>query len=132
MPLIERADNMKNVIGNIRNIIRSIYKRIKSSYGKMNGLSSCSHCGLAWNVVNGEHIPYTARSPEFSHSSMFPICIECFDKLDSDQIFNYCQELVNRWKESDVDMDIVMYNIKCMKMPIVDEKDVRHSSMSEK
>lgn len=120
---------MKNVIGNIRNIIRSIYKRIKSSYGKMNGLSSCSHCDLAWNVVNGKDIPYTARLPEFPYSSMFPICVECFDKLDSDQIFNYCQELVNRWKESEhdlhVDMNIVMYNIKCMKMPLVDEKDVK-------
>lgn len=117
---------MKNVIGDIRNIIRSIYKRIKSSYGKMNGLSSCSHCGLAWNVVNGKNIPYTARLPEFSDRSMFPIC---FDKLDSDQIFNYCQELVNRWKESEhdlhVDTDIIMYNIKCMKMPLVDEKDVK-------
>lgn len=110
---------MKNVIGDIRNIIRSIYKRIKSSYGKMNGLSSCYHCGLAWNVVNGKNIPYTARLPEFSDRSMFPIC---FDKLDSDQIFNYCQELVNRWKESEhdlhVDTDIIMYNIKCMKMPL--------------
>ena len=120
---------MKNVIGNIRNIIRSIYKRIKSSYGKMNGLSSCYRCGLAWNVANGKNIPYTARLPEFSDRSMFPICVECFDKLDSDQIFNYCQELVNRWKESEhdlhVDTDIIMYNIKCMKMPIVDEKDMK-------
>jgi len=97
----------------------NILRKIKSMYGKMYGLSWCSHCGLAWNVVKGKYIPYNAKLPGDRWNEMFPICEDCFEKLSPEQILSYCKDLVDQWKkftpDKDVDMEIIEHNIKYMK-----------------
>lgn len=91
-----------------------MFEKLRSFIDNFKGVGHCEHCKLSWNIVEGYTIPYNNKLPLFSGSSMFPICIKCFKKLQPSQIFTYCQSLVNKWHKK-VDMEIVKYNIEYLK-----------------
>lgn len=68
-------------------LVRAVRNRILA----FQGISCCLHCKNRWGVVKGEPIPCAPNR------GMFPVCTECFARLDADQIVGYCNALVDRW-----------------------------------
>lgn len=60
--------------------------------GRAKGYSGCYHCGDTWNWKAKYFIPYR------DGAQMFPLCRECFEKLDAKTIIDYCMELMEDWK----------------------------------
>lgn len=74
---------------------------IKNFISKMKGYGSCYNCGRTWEFVEGAYIPYETRLPSPPHSSMFPICTECFDSANEEDILKHTKVLLDSWiKES--------------------------------
>lgn len=97
----------------------NIWEKIKIWSERKPFSSWCSHCGRTWDRVDYKIISYGRKLPEDSGSGMFPICVGCFDELSSDEIFEYCTELLDRWKKGgfdrNIDLDILKYNVDYMK-----------------
>lgn len=66
--------------------------RIRNWIGRAKGYSGCYHCRGTWNWKKHHNIPYREGS------SMFPLCRECFEKLDAKTIIDYCKRLMAYWK----------------------------------
>ncbi|MBI2410012.1 hypothetical protein HYV30_03155 [Candidatus Kaiserbacteria bacterium] len=68
-----------------------LYRTVRNLRLKSRGISHCAHCKNCWGVVQGYDIPFAPGR------AMFPVCTECFPKLDADQVIAYCNELVDVW-----------------------------------
>lgn len=68
-------------------------KWAKKLLGRLLGFSKCSGCGMTWNYATEKHISYS------EHSGMFPICTECFDRMEPDEIDEHIRNLVLEWIE---------------------------------
>lgn len=71
----------------------SLLRRLRTFVGKVQGYYSCHHCGATWNCVKRKTVMYSVGS------GMFPLCVECFDKLSSEEIDPYIEQLVLQWVE---------------------------------
>lgn len=67
-------------------------RRIKNWVRRIKGYNGCYHCGGAWNSKEKYLIPYREAY------KMFPLCRECFEKLDAKTILDYCKKLMGDWK----------------------------------
>ncbi len=65
----------------------------KKLIGRALGYSSCAHCGMAWLYVKGKTIYYCESS------GMFPLCVDCFDKLAPEEIDPHIEAVVWNWLE---------------------------------
>ncbi|GAH45424.1 unnamed protein product [marine sediment metagenome] len=59
--------------------------------GRSKGYSGCGRCGGTWNWKEGETIYYSEGR------GMFPLCKECFEELDEEEILSYCKKLMKCW-----------------------------------
>jgi hypothetical protein len=67
-------------------------KWINNLVGRWKGFASCSECGdsLYWK-------PYQSILYD-DHSGMFPLCRECFNRLDTTAILRHCANLYMSWR----------------------------------
>lgn len=75
----------------VKNKADGIYKLLNET-GKALGLSGCYCCGDTWNWKKHKEIPHK------EDESMFPLCVECYDRLGVEDIIKYCQQLIDYWK----------------------------------
>lgn len=66
---------------------------IKNWIGRTKGYSGCYHCAGTWNWKRPYYIPYREGC------EMFPLCKECFEKLDTKTTLDYCKKLMADWKK---------------------------------
>lgn len=72
------------------------YKKKKKRLNQRNrfrnaaGISTCRHCGGAWNWKQRETVWY------YEGRGMFPLCKECFQELSEEEILYYCKR---KWDE---------------------------------
>jgi len=77
----------------LNNSLDRLLKRIRTVWGKSVGYGSCSHCNRTWDCVEPKGIRYSETG------GMFPLCKECFYKLEIEQVENYIDQLVKEWTE---------------------------------
>ena len=90
----------------------------KNFIGHLNGFGSCGECGGTWNWKEGHSIMYYVgvTNDEYCKSTvtdsegntrlhdveysrgMFPLCEECYQKLNIMQIMKHVVDLVNEWE----------------------------------
>ena len=66
-------------------------KWFKNWRGDLKGYGRCQCCGDSWSWKKSCSIKYE------KNSSMFPICQECFDRIDETVILQYCKRLIAKW-----------------------------------
>jgi hypothetical protein len=79
-------------------------------------LSTCAHCGGAWNWKKPHDIPYhTSGERQLADGSpyydrhMFPVCTDCYEILSPRKRYNYCVRLFKSWNspEKEIDWNVI-------------------------
>ncbi len=69
----------------------------KNIIGTSRGYSGCDNCGDTWNWKKYHIIDYSETS------GMFPLCEECYQKLDIEKVKHYVRKLAEKGNKSDRD-----------------------------
>lgn len=66
---------------------------IKNFLGSLRGYSGCLRCGDSWSWKKDHSIPCDEHG-----SGIFPLCEECWLKIDKDEKIFWVKELENWWQ----------------------------------
>lgn len=77
-------------------MIIKIFGPVHNLMGKWGNYGHCAHCRRTWNWVYGVRIPFYF-SP-LKVRTITVICAECFEKLSSVEIIQYCYQILDKWQ----------------------------------
>jgi hypothetical protein len=91
-------------------LLQPFSRRARNFCGSFLGYGGCSHCGDSWRWKREHLIPFLMGK------QMFPLCEECFNKLDKEEVLGYCIKLIQRWARDpfplEFDVDEAISTIK--------------------
>lgn len=71
----------------------NLARMLKNWWYHTSGFGRCARCGDSWAWKKTGGVQYSASG------SMFPVCMECQDELEPQELYHYCEKLVHSWEE---------------------------------
>ena len=69
----------------------------RNFWGTVNGFGGCMRCGDSWSWKPMQIIDYEWISFGLGGRGMFPLCKECFQECEDEEVVGYCRALWNKW-----------------------------------